>query len=129
VSSVHVLGLSKNFRVPVREAGVLAALKSLFFRKLREVRAVDNIAFELDPGEVVGFLGPNGAGKTTTLKMLSGLLYPTAGEARVLGYVPCCQHPVWCGRSGCDIIRGRLPDGVCPEGCPHQSARLWVRSE
>jgi ABC-2 type transport system ATP-binding protein len=57
-------------------------------RKTREVRAVDEISFDISPGEVVGFLGPNGAGKTTTLKMLSGLLYPSGGEARVLGFVP-----------------------------------------
>src|SRR5688500_6975883 len=63
-------------------------MRSLVRRKTREVRAVEEISFEIGPGEVVGFLGPNGAGKTTTLKMLSGLLYPTAGEARVLGHVP-----------------------------------------
>src|SRR4026207_1835312 len=63
-------------------------MKSLVRRKHREVRAVDEIDFEVGQGEVVGFLGPNGAGKTTTLKMLSGLLYPTSGEARVLGHVP-----------------------------------------
>ena len=55
---------------------------------MRTVRAVEAVSFAIDPGEVVGFLGPNGAGKTTTLKMLAGLLHPTAGTARVLGYVP-----------------------------------------
>ncbi len=65
-----------------------AALASLFRRKVRDVRAVDHISFALSSGEVVGFLGPNGAGKTTTLKMLSGLLYPSSGEGKVLGYVP-----------------------------------------
>jgi ABC-2 type transport system ATP-binding protein len=74
--------------VPVREAGLRAALRSLIRRRQREVRAVDGISFDVGPGEVVGFLGPNGAGKTTTLKMLSGLLYPTDGVAEVLGYVP-----------------------------------------
>jgi ABC-2 type transport system ATP-binding protein len=85
---VHVSELTKIFRVPEREAGLRAATKSLFRRQWREVRAVDAISFDIGPGEVVGFLGPNGAGKTTTLKMLSGLLYPTGGELRVLGHVP-----------------------------------------
>ncbi|HWH04800.1 MAG TPA: ATP-binding cassette domain-containing protein, partial [Gaiellaceae bacterium] len=86
--AIHVDRLNKTFRVPEREAGLRAALGSLVRRRHREVRAVDDISFEIAAGEVVGFLGPNGAGKTTTLKMLSGLLYPTAGEARVLGHVP-----------------------------------------
>ena len=87
-AAVRVEELRKVFDVPEREAGLKAATKSLVRRKTREVRAVDRISFEIAPGEIVGFLGPNGAGKTTTLKMLSGLLYPTGGEARVLGHVP-----------------------------------------
>ena len=86
--AVHVDGLEKVFDVPEREPGLLAATKSLVRRKTRAVRAVDGISFGIAPGEIVGFLGPNGAGKTTTLKMLSGLLYPTGGEAHVLGHVP-----------------------------------------
>jgi ABC-2 type transport system ATP-binding protein len=87
-ADVQVLGLSKTFFVPEREPGLRAAVGSLFRRRTRAVSAVDRISFEITPGEIVGFLGPNGAGKTTTLKMLSGLLYPTSGEARVLGHVP-----------------------------------------
>jgi ABC-2 type transport system ATP-binding protein len=87
-SVVHVRELTKTFKVPEREAGLRAAAKSLFRRETRDVRAVNAVSFEIGPGEVVGFLGPNGAGKTTTLKMLSGLLFPTSGEARVLGHVP-----------------------------------------
>jgi ABC-2 type transport system ATP-binding protein len=87
-SAVRIDTLNKTFLVPERDAGLGAEARSLFRRRHREVRAVDDISFEVGTGEVVGFLGPNGAGKTTTLKMLSGLLYPTSGEARVLGHVP-----------------------------------------
>ena len=86
--AVRVERLLKVFDVPEREAGLRAAAKGLVRRKTREVRAVDEISFTIQPGEVVGFLGPNGAGKTTTLKMLSGLIYPTGGDARVLGHLP-----------------------------------------
>jgi ABC-2 type transport system ATP-binding protein len=85
---VRVSDLTKTFAVPERDPGLRAAIRSLVRRKTRQVRAVEEISFEIGPGEVVGFLGPNGAGKTTTLKMLSGLLYPTSGEARVLGHLP-----------------------------------------
>src|SRR5512135_855412 len=91
VISAH--NLSKYYQVPTREAGLKAALASLFHRTYKTVKAVDGISFSIEPGEVVGFLGPNGAGKTTTLKMLSGLLYVTSGEARVLGYEPSKRSP------------------------------------
>ena len=87
-SVVHVSELTKVFKVPERDPGLRAATKALVRRKTRDVHAVEAISFDIEPGEVVGFLGPNGAGKTTTLKMLAGLLYPTSGEARVLGHVP-----------------------------------------
>lgn len=87
-AAITVADLSKTYVVPVREPGLRAAVRSLIRRRTQEVRAVDRIAFAVGHGEVVGFLGPNGAGKTTTLKMLSGLLYPTSGEARVLGFIP-----------------------------------------
>jgi ABC-2 type transport system ATP-binding protein len=86
--AISVTALRKTFRVPVREAGLKAAVRSLVRRETREIHAVEDVGFRIDAGEIVGFLGPNGAGKTTTLKMLSGLLYPTSGEALVLGHIP-----------------------------------------
>ncbi len=85
---IRVSNLRKIYRVPQRAPGLGGAFRSLFSREVREVRAVDGVSFEIAPGERVGFLGPNGAGKTTTLKMLAGLLVPTAGELSVLGHVP-----------------------------------------
>jgi ABC-2 type transport system ATP-binding protein len=85
---IDVRGLSKHYQVHKRAPGLGAALASLFRRRYETVRAVDGIDFAVAEGERVGFLGPNGAGKTTTLKMLSGLLHPTAGELRVDGHVP-----------------------------------------
>ncbi len=87
-SQLVVRNLSKTYRVPEREQGLGAALKSLVQRRYRNVQAVRDISFDVAAGEMVGFIGPNGAGKTTTLKMLSGLLHPTGGEAHVLGFVP-----------------------------------------
>jgi ABC-2 type transport system ATP-binding protein len=86
--SILVEQLSKTFKVPEREGGFGAAVRSFFKRKYKDVHAVQKVSFRIEPGEVVGFLGPNGAGKTTTLKMLSGLLHPTGGKAHVLGYTP-----------------------------------------
>lgn len=85
---ITVDGLTKTFRTYKKLPGIRGALRGLFQRKYEQTVAVKDVSFRIEEGELVGFLGPNGAGKTTTLKMLSGLLYPTAGEARVLGYVP-----------------------------------------
>src|SRR5271157_253229 len=85
---IEVQGLTKAFRTYKKEPGFRGAVRGLFHRRYEQTVAVDQVSFSVEEGELVGFLGPNGAGKTTTLKMLSGLLYPTAGSARVLGYVP-----------------------------------------
>ncbi len=85
---IEAEGLTKTYRVFQKKEGLLGSLRGLYRREYKDVRAVDDISFSIEPGEMVAFLGPNGAGKTTTLKMLSGLIYPTSGEASVLGFVP-----------------------------------------
>ncbi|MCA9927427.1 MAG: ATP-binding cassette domain-containing protein [Anaerolineales bacterium] len=85
---IRVNKLRKVYTIHEREAGMAAAFRSLVKRKTRDIKAVDAIEFDIYPGEIVGFLGPNGAGKTTTLKMLTGLLHPTDGQAAVLGFTP-----------------------------------------
>ncbi|OGD62478.1 ABC transporter [Candidatus Beckwithbacteria bacterium RBG_13_42_9] len=88
MSVISVKGLSKYYKVFEKEPGLGGSLKSLFKREYRQVKAVDEISFNINEGELIGFIGPNGAGKTTTLKCLSGLLYPTAGQVQVLGFTP-----------------------------------------
>ncbi len=86
--AIEVSGLTKAFRTYKKQPGFSGAIRGLFHREYEQTLAVKDVSFQVEPGELVGFLGPNGAGKTTTLKMLSGLLYPTSGSARVLGYTP-----------------------------------------
>ena len=85
---VFVEDLCKTYRVPQRQPGLRASLRSLAQRTYRDVPAVQSISFTIKAGEVVGFIGPNGAGKTTTLKMLAGLLHPSNGRIEVAGFVP-----------------------------------------
>ena len=85
---IEVDRLRKWYRVHRRAPGLAAALRSLFHRSYEDVKAVEDVSFSITAGERVGFLGPNGAGKTTTLKVLSGLLYPTAGRVSVAGFLP-----------------------------------------
>src|SRR6266516_1413580 len=85
--------LSKTFQVKVRDPGLRGALRALLRPRYRDVHAVRDVTFRIDPGEIVAFLGPNGAGKTTTLKMLAGLLYPTSGRVEAAGFVPWTGGP------------------------------------
>ncbi len=85
--------LSKTFRVKVRDPGLKGAFRALVRPRYRDVHAVRDVTFRIDPGEIVAFLGPNGAGKTTTLKMLTGLLYPTSGRVEVAGFAPWSGGP------------------------------------
>jgi ABC-2 type transport system ATP-binding protein len=85
---IEVEELTKTYRTYKKRPGLRGAVRGLFRREYEQVVAADQVSFQIAEGELVGFLGPNGAGKTTTLKMLAGLLYPTRGSARVLGYVP-----------------------------------------
>ena len=88
MSIISVNNISKTYRVPQREAGLKAALRSLTHPTFQEVPAVKSINFSIEPGEIVALIGPNGAGKTTTLKMLTGLLQPTSGSISVNGFNP-----------------------------------------
>ena len=88
MSIIEARDLTKTYRVSQKQDGLRGALRGLYHREYKEVNAVKDVNFTIEPGEMVAFLGPNGAGKTTTLKMLSGLIYPTSGTAQVLGFVP-----------------------------------------
>jgi ABC-2 type transport system ATP-binding protein len=86
--SILVHNLTKTFSAKQKAQGLRGSLRSLVKPEMRSVEAVRNLSFEMEPGELLGFIGPNGAGKSTTIKMLTGILYPTSGEAEVLGLCP-----------------------------------------
>jgi ABC-2 type transport system ATP-binding protein len=88
MSPLSVSHLSKHFHIYKKEPGFAGSVRSFFKRTYETSKAVDDISFSIEQGELVGFIGPNGAGKTTTLKCLSGLIYPTSGEIQVLGHIP-----------------------------------------
>ncbi len=93
MAAIHVSNLNKSFKTYKKEPGLGGSIRSLFNRKHETKTAVNNISFDIEEGEFVGFIGPNGAGKTTTLKCLSGLIYPTKGEVSVLGHDPFLRKP------------------------------------
>jgi len=92
---INISHLTKTFKVYKKQPGLLGSVTSLWKREYVEVKAVDDVSFTINPGEIIGFIGQNGAGKTTTLKMLSGLLYPTSGNVSVLGFDPWDRKPAF----------------------------------
>ncbi|OUC13343.1 MAG: ABC transporter [Alkalinema sp. CACIAM 70d] len=88
MSSISVSHLSKMYPVAIKEPGLKGTIEHFFKRTYKEIHAVQDVSFEIQPGEIVGFLGANGAGKTTTLKMLTGLIHPSAGSVTVAGHIP-----------------------------------------
>jgi ABC-2 type transport system ATP-binding protein len=113
VSVVVAEDLTMTYRVPVRAGGLAAALASVVRRRYRDVHAVRQVSFAIAPGEVVGFIGPNGAGKTTAMKMLSGLLHPTSGRVRVLGFTPWQRRTAFLKQIA--LVRGSQPVGGSQE--------------
>ena len=104
---IEVTGLGMTYRAPVRKEGLRAAVGSLFRSEYRHIAAVRDVTFSVEGGEVVGFVGPNGAGKTTTLKMLSGILHPTAGDVHVLSHTPWKREVAFLRNIA--MIRGSRP--------------------
>lgn len=85
---IEVKNLSKTFKIKVKEKGLKGSIKSIFKPKYKTTKAVDKVSFNVEKGEIIAFIGPNGAGKSTTIKMLTGILYPTSGEVKVIGINP-----------------------------------------
>ncbi len=92
MTAIQVDNLCKTFSTKRKAAGLSGSLRALVRPEFRTVEALRGISFEMEPGELLGFIGPNGAGKSTTIKILTGILYPSSGEARVLGFVPWQQR-------------------------------------
>lgn len=89
---ITVQSIKKYYKIAKRDKGIFASLRSLFNRKYEIKKAVDDVSFSIKRGEIVGFVGPNGAGKSTTIKILSGILYPDAGDVNIKGYIPYKQR-------------------------------------
>src|SRR5712692_5431313 len=100
MAMIEAAGLSKTFRVAKRRPGLLGGMRSIVDPEVRLVRAVQDLSLSVEPGEIIGLVGPNGAGKSTTIKMLTGILMPSAGEVRVAGLNPLRQRRELAGRIG-----------------------------
>src|SRR5512139_3791866 len=88
MSAIEVTNLRKTFRTKRKAAGMSGSMRALVRPEYSSVEAVRGLSFEMEPGELLGFIGPNGAGKSTTIKILTGILHPSGGEAKVLGFTP-----------------------------------------
>lgn len=97
---IVVENLQKHFRIAKHHRGPGGTFRNLFSHEYRLIRAVDDVTFRVDKGELVGYLGPNGAGKSTTIKILAGLLVPTAGNLVVNGYIPWKDRKTYVARIG-----------------------------
>lgn len=106
-NAVEIKNLVKKFKTKHKEGGLRGSFKSIFHPVFKETRAVDNISFNIKKGEIVGFIGPNGAGKSTTIKIVSGILYPDSGDAKVLGITPWKDRKKLAYRIGC--VFGQKP--------------------
>ncbi len=95
MASIVVDRISKIYPVAVKQPGFQGTIRHFFQRTYREIKAVQDVSFQIEPGEIVGFLGGNGAGKTTTLKMLAGLIYPSSGQVTVSGHIPFNRKPAF----------------------------------
>lgn len=88
MSFIEVKNLTKTFKIARKGTGIKSSLKSFFKREYTEIKAVDNVSFSIEKGDIIGYIGPNGAGKSTTIKMLTGILTPTSGTCRVGSFIP-----------------------------------------
>jgi ABC-2 type transport system ATP-binding protein len=95
MASIVVDRISKIYPVAIKQPGFKGTIGHFFQRTYREIKAVQDVSFQIQPGEIVGFLGGNGAGKTTTLKMLAGLIYPSTGQVTVSGHIPFKREPAF----------------------------------
>ena len=101
MTAISIKNLSKEFRVKTKEKGFKGSLKSLVKPQYKIIKAVDNISFSIEKGEMVAFIGPNGAGKSTTIKMMTGILYPNKGNIDVLGLNPTKDRKKLAYEIGC----------------------------
>lgn len=98
---IDVQHISKTFNVQYKKPGFLASIRALYAPEYKEVKAVDDISFKVDQGEALAFIGPNGAGKSTAIKMLTGIIHPTSGSIRILGYDPARDRQKMAYHIGC----------------------------